>query len=98
MITKGAKRYRIAELRRINVYWLACEGKGRRERKGRGGALGSCGGLRGGSGYMLALVDGLLIAFLVRAINQLPIASMYDHKVIEYRSVRKRDAELVNSE
>ena len=43
MITKSAKGYRIAELRRINVYWLACEGKGRGERKGRGGALSSCG-------------------------------------------------------
>ena len=35
-----------------------------------------------------ALVVGLLIAFLIRAINQLPSARVYDHKIIEYGSVR----------
>ena len=32
------------------MLWLACKGKGRRERKGRGGALSSCDALCGGSG------------------------------------------------
>ena len=42
-------------------------------------------------GYTPALVVGLLIALSGEAINQLPIASVYDHKIIEYGSVRKRD-------
>ena len=36
-----------------------------------------------------ALVVGLLIALSIDAINQLPIASVYDHKFFEYGSVRK---------
>ena len=43
----------------------------------------------------LALVVGLLIAYLVRAINQLPIASVYDHKIIEYGSMRKCDMSVL---
>ena len=38
-----------------------------------------------------ALVVCLLIALSGEAINQLPIASVYDHKFFEYRSVRKHD-------
>ena len=36
-----------------------------------------------------ALVVGLLIALSGEAINQLPIASVYDHKFFEYGSVRR---------
>ena len=42
------------------------------------------------SGDTPALVVGLLIALSIAAINQLPSASVYDHKIIEYGSVRTR--------
>ena len=40
-------------------------------------------------GDTLALVVGLLIALSTDAINQLPIASVYDHKINKNGSVRR---------
>ena len=64
--------------------------KGRRERKGRGGALGSCDGLCGELEYMLALVVGLIIASLSTQLTNCQSLACTTHKIIENRSVRKR--------
>ena len=44
----------------------------------------------------LALVVGLLIALSTDAINQLPIASVYDHKINKNGSVCERGAQLLS--
>ena len=64
-----------------------CEKKGRRERKGRGGALSSCDGLRDTP----ALVVGYCCSRWSNA-NYQSLACTA-HKVIEYGSVRTRDGE-----
>ena len=62
--------------------------KGRRERKGREGRWARVMACVVILGDTPALVVGLLIALSGEAINQLPIASVYDHKFFEYGSVR----------
>ena len=58
--------------------------KGRRERKGRWGALSSCDGVRGGSGRYASACCWLLLLSLEQ--RQLPIAGVYgpqDNRVWE---------------
>ena len=66
--------------------------KGRRERKGRGGALGSCDGLCDGLcgelEYMLALVVGLIIASLSTQLINCQSLACTVHKINKNGSVR----------